>query len=308
MKYNTVLVIGSINMDLVIKTERYPIKGETVIGGDFFQLPGGKGANQACTVSRLGGDVGFVGACGNDIFGQEVSDNLIRLGVDISDLYRVDERTGIAVITIEKDGDNRIIVAQGANKKITVNMIDRLEEKIKKAEVILLQLEIPLKAVLHTIGLAKKHDTIVILDPAPAQKLPNEVYSKIDFLLPNESELEILLKEYKLNSLEEKAFKLLELGVKNIIVTRGEKGVSFYSKKKQKMYPACHVKAIDTTAAGDAFAGALAYGLGKTWDEDKIISFAITVAGISVTKIGAQSSLPSLTEVDNFLNKEPEAI
>lgn len=308
MKYNSVLVIGSINMDLVIKTERYPIKGETVIGGNFFQLPGGKGANQACTVSRLGGDVGFVGACGNDIFGQEVSDNLIRLGVDISDVYRVEESTGIAVITIEKDGDNRIIVAQGANNKITVDMIDRLEDKIKQAEVILLQLEIPRETVLRAIELAKFYETTVILDPAPAQKLPEDVYSKIDYLLPNVGELDILIKDYKLNSLEEKAAKLLDLGVKNIIVTRGEKGVSFFSKNKQKEYPACQIKAVDTTAAGDAFAGALAYGLHKNWNEDKSINFATVVAGLSVTKIGAQSSLPSLTEVIDFSNKESEAI
>ncbi len=308
MKTNPILVIGSINMDLVFRTNRYPAKGETIFSNSFHQIPGGKGANQAYTVGKLGGNVSFVGACGNDSFGNDVSSNLENIGIDIDDMFYFDVNTGVAGITIEKDGDNRIIVSQGANGKITPEMINQVEEKIKAAEVLLLQLEIPLPAVLRAIELAKQSDTIIILDPAPGCVLPDKIYSKIDYLLPNEGELDVLLSNYNLKNRQEKAQKLLSLGVKNVIITRGANGVELYNKKLEKRYPARNVEAVDTTAAGDAFAGALALGIIKGWDYDKCINFAISVSAISVTRIGAQNSLPDIEETESMLNDKKEAI
>ncbi|SJZ32788.1 ribokinase [Selenihalanaerobacter shriftii] len=300
MSNGDILVIGSMNMDLVVQTGRYPDKGETIIGKDFDQIPGGKGANQALAVGKLGGSVSFIGACGNDNFGDELLSSLKTGGVNVDNVFRVEENTGIAAITVEEDGDNRIIVVSGANSKLSSSMIDKLEDEIKEVEAILLQMEIPLKTIVHTIELAHQYQTTVILDPAPAQELPEDIYEQIDYLLPNEGELELLLQDYNLTTTQEQVDQLLDWGVGTILLTRGKNGIILYTKGRQEHYKAIEVEAVDTTAAGDSFAGAFAYGLQQGWSEEKAIKFGNQVAALVVTKLGAQSSLPTIEDVEEF--------
>ena len=298
-----IVVIGSMNMDLVVETDKIPKKGETVLGNKFHQIPGGKGANQAVAAGKLGGNVSFIGACGDDNFGDILLSNLKKEGVNTKNIHRVKENTGIASITVETDGDNRIIVVPGANHLLTPKIITKHADIIKNASVLLLQLEIPINSVEKAIELGDKFETTIILDPAPAQKLNSEIYNKIDYLLPNEGELKNLLDNNNLN-LNEKIDKLLELGVSNLILTKGKDGITVYNKNNTMNYSSLKVNTVDTTAAGDAFAGALAYSLQRNWNEDKIYKFANKVAAISVTNLGAQSSLPTIKEVNSFSEKE----
>src|SRR6056297_681602 len=300
---NEIVVIGSMNMDLVVETDKIPKKGETVLGNKFHQIPGGKGANQAVAAGKLGGNVSFIGACGDDNFGDILLSNLKKEGVNTKNIHRVKENTGIASITVETDGDNRIIVVPGANHLLTPKIITKHADIIKNASVLLLQLEIPINSVEKAIELGDKFETTIILDPAPTQKLNSEIYNKIDYLLPNEGELENLLDNNNLN-LDEKIDELLELGVSNLILTKGKDGITVYNKDNTMNYSSLKVNTVDTTAAGDAFAGALAYSLQRNWNEDKIYKFANKVAAISVTNLGAQSSLPTIKEVNSFSEKE----
>lgn len=294
-----ILVVGSMNMDLVVKTDQFPQKGETVKGLAFNLIPGGKGANQALAAAKLGGDVTFIGACGKDDFGKSVLSSLQLGGVNTDKVVKVDKSTGIAAITVEKDGDNRIIIVEGANGEVNEDLIDGFEEEIREAEVVLLQMEIPLDGIIHTIEIADRYNTKIVTDPAPARKLPSELYSKIDYLLPNETELNVLTDNGL--DIDKKAGKLIELGVKNLIVTMGEKGVTLYSKEKVKHFKTVKVKAVDTTAAGDAFAGALAVGIENQWPDEKMIKYAMAAATLSVTKFGAQPSLPDREMVKRFI-------
>lgn len=298
-----VLVIGSMNIDLVVETDRCPVSGETVTGRSFSQIPGGKGANQACAVGKLGGDVGFIGACGKDEYGNLLLKSLKDAGVQPDHVERVEKNTGIAVITLEQAGDNRIIIIPGANGELTPAVVKKNEEVIKQADILLLQLEIPLETVTYAIETAKAHKKTVILDPAPACLLPFAIYEKIDFLLPNEVEIAGLVPEERYKTIDEKAQRLLDLGTRHVIVTRGGEGVNLYTPGYKKHFPAKKVKAVDTTAAGDAFAGAFAYGLHLNWGVEEAIEFANIAAGLSVTRFGAQSSLPDLDEVLRFKNE-----
>ncbi len=288
-------------MDLVVETEKYPLEGETVIGNAFSQVPGGKGANQACAIGRLQGDVGFIGACGRDQYGNILIDSLKKAGVDANNIERVDDTSGIAFITVEKAGENRIIIIPGANKRVSKELITKNEKHIKEANIVLLQLEIPLNTVLYSIEMANRYGKTVILDPAPACQLPDEIYKKIDFILPNEIEIEGLITDQRFGSTEEKAQRLLELGVGNVILTRGAEGVTLYNKKIKKGFCAEKVKAVDTTAAGDAFAGGLAYSLNANKSIEEAIKYANVVAGLTVTEFGAQSSLPDNQKVERYL-------
>jgi len=299
-----VLVVGSMNMDMVIKAERYPRKGETVIGNEFKLVPGGKGGNQAAAIAKLGGEVSFIGAYGNDYYGEILLNSLRETGVDVGKVSRIGDTTGVAAITIERDGDNRIIIVPGANGKLTPELIDKYRDDIKGAEAVLLQMEIPIGVVIHTIELAHQYQTRVILDPAPAHVLPEEVYQKIDFILPNEGELNQLTEQYGLTTTEERVERLLQTGIGAVLITAGEKGVFYYSREEQKHFKAIEVEPVDTTAAGDAFAGAFALGLQKGWSIDKAIEFANIVGGLTVTKLGAQSSLPSREDVVAYQNKK----
>jgi ribokinase len=292
----SILVVGSMNMDLVVKTNRYPQRGETVTGEGFKQIPGGKGANQAVSAAKLGGDVSFVSACGQDDYGDRLLNKLKKNGVNIDYVSRLKENTGIAIITVEEKNDNRIIIIPGSNGKITPGMVNKAENIIKDVDYIMLQLEIPLKTVIYTIEKAHEYNTKVILDPAPVQKLPKKIYTKIDYLLPNEIELDTLLSEYGSNKGID---YLLDLGVKNILLTEGEKGVTHYKRNYKKRYEGNSIQVVDTTAAGDAFAAGFAFGLDQGWSEDQAIKFANKVGAMTVSKFGAQTALPSISEVNN---------
>mgnify|MGYP000845326438 CR=1 FL=1 len=300
---NDIVVVGSMNMDFVFSVERYPQRGETITGNRFMITPGGKGANQAASIAKLGGKVSFVGARGNDINGEELMANLKDLGVNVENvLCFEDTTTGVAAITLESKGENRIIIVPGANNKLSLSTVEHFREAIRKAQVVLLQLEIPLETVIKTIEIAHDYQTKVVLDPAPAKELPEEIYQKIDYLLPNEGEINQLCKRYNLETEKEKIHKLLDLGVGSIIITKGEQGAIYYARDQIIQQPAIKTKVVDTTGAGDAFAGGFAFGLQKGWEIKDIMKFASCVAGLSVTKHGAQNSAPTMAEVEEMFS------
>ena len=289
-------------MDLVVEADRYPEEGETIIGGKFEQIPGGKGANQALAAAKLGDDVEFIGACGDDSFAPKLKSSLKNGGAKIDSVFEIEGvSTGVAVITVDPEGNNRIIVSPGANYELDQRKIEKIRDKIVEAEIILLQLEIPVKTIEKIVEIASKNNTKIVLDPAPAQKLSDHILSRIDYLLPNEGELDLLLADSEAKSRSEKIEILLNKGVKNIIVTEGEKGINFYSRQQRLHIDSIKVKAVDTTAAGDVFAGAFAASLIEKKNIEAALDFAIKAAGYSVTKRGAQSSIPDKKELDEFL-------
>ena len=297
-----ILVIGSMNMDLVVEAERYPEEGETIIGGKFEQIPGGKGANQALAASKLGDNVEFIGACGDDSFASKLKSSLKNGGAKIDNIFEVKGvSTGVAVITVDKKGNNRIIVSPGANYELDPQKIEKIKKRVIEADIILLQLEVPVMTIEKIVEIASANQTKIILDPAPAQKLSDQILSKIDYLLPNEGELDLLLAETEAKNRMEKIEILLNKGVKNIIVTEGEKGINYYSKNNKLHLDTLTVKAVDTTAAGDVFAGAFAASLMAKNDLRKSMEFAVQAAAYSVTKRGAQSSIPDKNELNKFL-------
>jgi ribokinase len=290
------------NMDLVVETDRYPREGETIIGGKFEQIPGGKGANQALAAAKLGNKVEFIGACGDDSFAPRLKASLENGGAKINNIFEIEGvSTGVAVITVDPEGNNRIIVSPGANHELDLKKIEKIKDKIIEAEIILLQLEIPVKTIKKIVEIASANNTKIILDPAPAQKLSDHILSKIDYLLPNEGELDLLLADTEAESRSDKINILLNKGVKNIIVTEGEKGVNFYSKQQTLHFDSLKVEAVDTTAAGDVFAGAFAASLIGKNNYKEALDFAVKAAAYSVTKRGAQSSIPDKKELNEFL-------
>ena len=297
-----IVVLGSMNMDLTILADPFPEKGETVTGSDYAQIPGGKGANQAVAAGRMGSDITFISACGNDEFGDTLLKELGKSNVNTQNVLRMKNHTGIALIVRESDGDNRIIIAAGANRQLFPTNIENIKTIIEQADILLLQLEIPIKTVEYAAALAKESGTTVILDPAPAVKLTDTLLSNIDYLLPNEHELDQVLGNTK-GTLREKADSLLKKGVGVLILTEGDKGVTIVGKDSEIKITAPKMKAVDTTAAGDTFAGAFAYGLARDWDIKKAAEFAVKAASLSVTKVGAQSSIPWLKDLEIKENK-----
>jgi len=296
-----IVVLGSMNMDLTILADPFPKKGETVSGSDYAQIPGGKGANQAVAAGRMGADITFISACGKDEFGDTLIKELQASMVDTAGIQKTDLHTGIALIVREGDGDNRIILAAGSNGQILPEMIEPMADIIQKADYLLLQLEIPMKTVEYAASLAKKSGTTVILDPAPAVELSDSLLANIDYLLPNEHELDLVLGDASV-TLREKADILIKKGIKRLILTEGSKGITIFSKDSSTKITAPKMKAVDTTAAGDTFAGAFTYGLSNDWDMTKAAEFAVKAASLSVTKVGAQSSIPWLKEVKGINN------
>jgi len=289
-------------MDLVVETERYPEEGETIIGGKFEQIPGGKGANQALAAAKLGDEIEFIGACGDDSFAPKLKSSLKAGGAVIDNIFEIKGvSTVVAVITVDKKGNNRIIVSPGANYQLGPDKIEKVKNKIIEAEIVLLQLEIPVATIEKIVEIASENNTQIILDPAPAQKLSDRILAKVDYLLPNEGELDLLLDESESKSRLEKIEELLGIGVKNIIVTEGDKGINYYSKGKNMHLDTLPVKAVDTTAAGDVFAGAFAASLMAENRLKEALEFAVQAAAYSVTKRGAQSSIPDKKELSQFL-------
>ncbi|WP_420768622.1 ribokinase [Parageobacillus thermoglucosidasius] len=285
-----ITVVGSINMDLVTIASRFPSQGETILGEEFHLIPGGKGANQAVAAARLGAEVHMIGAVGTDPFGNELLRSLEREGVHINNVKPVTHKgTGIASITISEQ-DNRIIVVPGANHALRPEDIDRYEEIIAKSDVCVLQLEIPLSVVERAVFLAKKHHVRVILNPAPAQPLPQKLIEQVDFLTPNEHEREII-------------FEQVDVFADKVIVTEGARGVTIRKGGKQVLIPGFCVPVVDTTGAGDTFNGALAVALSKGMSLEDACRFANAAAALSVTKLGAQGGMPTEEEVERFLRE-----
>lgn len=303
LKQHTILVIGSSNTDMVIKTSHLPRPGETVLGGTFLMNPGGKGANQAVTVARLGGRISFICKTGDDIFGRQAQQLFKEEGMDTSYLFTDDKApSGVALITVDERAENCIVVASGANANLMPHDLARAEEAVDQADWILMQLEIPLETVAFVAEMACRKEKKIILNPAPAQPLSPGLLRNLYALTPNETEAEVIsgVKVTNLSSAMEAARIIHEMGVTWVIITLGSKGALIYGDTLKEVIPAYQVQAVDTTAAGDVFNGAFVVALseGKTMKE--ATRFACKASAISVTRVGAQSSVPYRTEVDIF--------
>lgn len=294
-----ITVVGSLNMDLVTNVKKTPKVGETTLGNGLDKIPGGKGANQAAAMAKLQGNVAMIGKVGKDEYGDILKDTLNKDNVNTDYIKKCDESTGVAVIMVNEDGDNSIVVIPGANFDLNKSDIDEAEEVIKNCNIVVTQLETPLEVVKYTMEKAKKHNKYTILNPAPAQKLSKDIIENVDLLTPNESELE-LLSGVEIKS-EEDLFKaakvMISQGVKELIITLGDKGALYINEETSKHFNGHKVNAVDTTAAGDSVNGAIAVALdeGKTIDE--AIEFAMKVGALTVMEKGAQSSLPTLEKV-----------
>lgn len=307
MNDSRILVFGSINMDLVAKVPRLPVPGETLSGYSFTTIPGGKGANQAVAAARLGIPTAMVGRVGKDNFGQELLHSLQNDGVQ-TDAVFVDESntSGVAVIAVDDNAENHIIVIPGANGNVGEEDITRLIQQLPTASILLLQLEIPLAAVQKAAQAAQQAGVKVILDPAPARTLPPELYPVVDIITPNAVEAGQLV-NFSVNSLEtaEKAATMLQQqGVKTAIVKLGAQGVFCASADQKFFVPAFSVQAVDTVAAGDAFNGGLAAALAQGYSLHEAVTWGAATGALATTKPGAQSSLPTRETLDAFLQKQ----
>lgn len=297
-----ILVVGSLNMDLVIDVPHLPQTGETILGGKFATIPGGKGANQAVAAARMGAAVTMIGRVGNDDYGQKLRQGAARDGIDTRYIETdPQEATGVALITVDMKGLNTIVVASGANLAITAGDIHAAERAFSEADVLVTQLESPLEVVAEAICLAIKNRMHVVLNPAPARPLPSELLSMVEFFIPNEREA---MQIAGVDSLEPAIQKLLDLGVKNLIVTLGEHGALLVTPETRKEFPAHQVQAVDTVAAGDAFVGAFSTGIAEGSSVEDAIRLGNAAAAISVMRHGAQPSLPTRADVNDFLKGE----
>ncbi len=299
---STIVVVGSINMDLVVRTDEIPNIGETVLGNELLQIPGGKGANQGVSMAKLGNEVIFLGKVGNDEFGDKLLNSMKNAGVNIEHIEREYTSTGVAVINVDKKGNNNIVVIPGANQKVDGDYLNRHISVLEKGDVVVFQLEIPIETVKEGLKIAKSLGKITVLNPAPAYDLDEQIIENVDILIPNEHELGRIAKRNidTKKSLVDAANVLLEKGVKEIIVTLGSKGVCYVNKDGYKIFDAYKVEAVDTTAAGDSFIGGFVSSYIKDKNIDKAIDMGQKAAALTIQKIGAQSSLPTIDEVENF--------
>ena len=301
-----IVVVGSLNMDLVVRMPQIPRPGETLLGGVFKTFPGGKGANQAVAAARLGASVTMVGCIGNDAFGREMRETLTREGVDTMHvLVHPQSLTGVALIQVDAAGQNSIAVASGANFELTSTDVEKAMLSIGNFDVLVMPLETPLETIYTAARIASRIGAKVILNPAPAQLLKQDLLEFVDVLLPNEYEAALMTGSPSLQSVADvcnAAQKLLLLKAKNLIVTMGNRGAMLFDGKTESQIPACPVQAVDSTAAGDCFVGALAVGLCEGKSLLSAAEFASAAAAISVTRDGAQPSLPRREEVIQFMN------
>lgn len=303
-----VIVVGSSNMDLVVKSERIPAVGETILGGDFLMVPGGKGANQAVAAARLGAEVYFIARLGEDIFAEASLKNFRKVGVKTKYINRTSNApSGVALIAVDNKGNNLIVVAPGANSMLSVDDVRKAEADIETSGAVVAQLEIPIETVEFAAELAHKHKVPFILDPAPARDLSPALLQKVDILTPNETEAQMLtdVKVEDEKSARAAAEKLLDAGVRAVIVTMGSTGYLLAQNASFNFVEAPKVKAVDSTAAGDAFTGALACGIAAGKAVDDAAAFANCVAAVSVTKMGAQPSMPTRTIMEDFKKEAP---
>jgi len=288
---------------MVVKCDRLPHPGQTVTGGKFVVAAGGKGANQAVAAARLGAHVVFVARVGTDSFGQEALRGYEAEGIDTQFVVRdPDDHTGVALIMVDASGENMIAVASGANHRLTAADVRRAESVIARAGVVLVQLEIPWEAVRTAVKLAYEHSVPVILNPAPAVPLDDDLLSRVSYLTPNESEAEGLtgIRVVDEATADQAAEALLKRGVRHVIITLGARGAFLATQERKLLIPAFKVNAVDTTAAGDAFNGALAVALARGLSLEAAIEFSAKAGAVSVTRMGAQPSLPREDEIAEF--------
>ena len=301
-----VVVVGSSNTDMIIKLDRLPQPGETVLGGEFATAAGGKGANQAVAAARAGGDVTFIARVGDDMFGRLAVEGLEADGIDVSHVV-VDPsaHSGVALIFVDRIGENTIAVASGANARLTAADVRAAENAIRSADILVTQLETPIETVRAAVELAAHHGVPVILNPAPARTLDEALLHQVSVLTPNETEAAMLtdLAVASKADAERAAQKLAAMGVARVIVTLGARGAFVLDADHQELVPGFPVEAVDTTAAGDVFNGALAVTLADGADLGDAVRFANAAAALSVTRLGAQPSAPMRGEIEAFLRR-----
>ncbi len=302
---SNITVVGSSNTDMIVKAARIPRPGETILGGDFSTAAGGKGANQAVAAARAGGSVTFIARVGDDLFGNEALNGFRADNIDVSAISQdSDAPSGVALILVDDNGENSIAVASGANARLTPADIEAAQDSIENADVLLMQLEVPLEAVESAAQIAAANDVPVILNPAPARELPDSLLANCSIITPNETEAELLTSiTVESESDAKKAADALKArGVGTVIITLGARGVFVSDESFEGMVKGFSVEAVDTTAAGDVFNGAfaVAFAEGKTLND--AVRFANAAAALSVTKLGAQPSAPKRDEIMNMLN------
>ncbi len=309
MANKKIVVVGSSNTDMIIKAPRIPKPGETVLGGRFSMAPGGKGAIQAVAAARAGGDVVFVARVGSDFFGERAikSFNLDKIDAGLIPKDR-EEPSGIALVFVDEAGQNSIAVAAGANAKLSRKDIEKSADAIASADILLMQLEIPMDTVLAAAQIASANDVPVILNPAPAQKLSPKLLRYISILTPNEFEAEVLtgIKISDDRSAGAAADSLLTQGVETVLITLGPRGAFLATKGIRELVRGFSVRAVDSTGAGDVFCGALAVALSEDRQMRDAVAFANAAAAISVTRLGAQPSIPRRREIEKFLSTAPQ--
>lgn len=296
-----ILVIGSSNTDMVVKSATLPIPGETILGGEFLMNPGGKGANQAVAAAKLEGDVTFITSVGTDVFGKEALKGFEHHGIDTSFVLQQPKLpSGVALIMVDEKGENCISVASGANNALDKKAIDKAKASFDKASYLLMQLEVPLETVNYAAEKAFDQHIQIVLNPAPAQKLPDELLAKLYMITPNETETKLLTGVDVTDEVSAiKAANILrEKGVNTVIITLGKKGAFVVADDLQELISPPQVKAVDTTAAGDTFNGALVVGLAEGMALKDAVIFANKAAAFSVTRLGAQSSTPLKKELN----------
>ncbi|MGI8743500.1 MAG: ribokinase [Bryobacteraceae bacterium] len=304
-----ITVVGSLNMDFVVSVDRLPSPGETVLGRDFRMFPGGKGANQACAAGRLGGrsvNTRMIGRVGHDIFADHLKASLAAAGVDVGHVHATrSQSTGVALIWVDRSGQNSIVVASGANHALFASEVPAMRSALRGSQFALFQLESPLDTVSAALQLARAEGVQTILDPAPAQPLTLELLKSVDILTPNETEASILLglKPGAIAVADAPAIagRLREMGPKRIVLKLGEQGCFYLDGEREIQSPGFSVKARDTTGAGDTFNAALAVALAQEYPLEAALRFANAAAAISVTRVGAQASIPTREEVAAFL-------
>lgn len=302
VKMNKIIVIGSSNTDMVVRSERLPRPGESVIGGGFMMAGGGKGANQAVAVARMGHRVIFTAALGRDMFGDAAVSSYQRFGIDTSYIVRKDAPSGVALIMVDSAGQNSISVALGANNSLSTEDIRGVLEQVEKDDIVLLQLEVPMATVDAAVDIAAAKGARVVLNPAPAAVVSEQTLSKLYLITPNQTEAQTLtgieVKDEATASLA--AQVLCSRGVGRVVITMGSLGAYLYEEGRGEIIEARKVAAVDTTAAGDVYNGALCAALAEGKSLREALAFATKASAISVTRVGAQPSVPTREEVDNF--------